>query len=71
MDEALDRKENVVFACFRPEARPTKSISSNTTRPIYTSSIFTAPRNSSKSVSLRGKGHFMNPKLLHSQFETL
>src|SRR5207253_6767981 len=70
MDEALDRGENVVLACSALKHAYQEYLERHD--PAHVHYIYLHGSEELIRERLRARtGHFMNPNLLHSQFETL
>jgi gluconokinase len=70
LDEALVRKENVVLACSALKHDYQHYLQQHDPRHIHYVFLGASEEVIAKRLAAR-KGHFMNPRLLHSQFETL
>jgi gluconokinase len=70
MDEALDRKENVVLACSALKHAYQEYLQQHDPADIHFVYLHGSEELIHERLAAR-KGHFMNPNLLHSQFETL
>jgi gluconokinase len=70
MDQAKERKENVVLACSALKHAYQEYLQQLDTADIHFVYLHGSENLIRHRLALR-KGHFMNPNLLHSQFETL
>jgi gluconokinase len=70
VDEACDRGENVVLACSALKHSYQEYLEQDVPRLVHYVYLYGSEELIARRLAAR-KGHFMNPGLLHSQFETL